>query len=488
MIRSITQKKNYKYWVFAAISIGSFGSVVDHGSVNVAAPTIADHFDADLPTVQWVVISFALTISALLLPMGRLSDLMGRTMVYITGSAVFVVGAALAGFAPTLLVLILARILQGSGAAMTQGTGMAIIISVFSPGERGKAIGLLMTVVGAGAVAGPALGGLLVTSLDWRYVFLVNVPLGILGVTACLAVLGTAEVSSEDIVRRGTRFDWLGAALSTGALITFVLAVTNGQRFGWGSAPVLGGFAAFGASLISFIWWELRASAPLLDLTLFKIRTFSYGVLAAFFTFLGSSAVLFLTPFYLQRVLDYSPRDAGLIVMPGALCMAIVGPLSGKLSDRYGWRPLTVGGLALSATGVLLLSRLSEGSSLSLIIPALVIQNCGMGTFFSPNSSSVLSVVARERYGVVAALLNLTRNTANITSLAIAIAIVTFTMGSMGFEPSLDAVTESGEAGVKSAFTSGIRHAYLTMAGMLIMGMLVSALKGESPQEADIRT
>ncbi|MCI0825697.1 MAG: MFS transporter, partial [Chloroflexi bacterium] len=217
-------------------------------------------------------------------------------------------------------------------------------------------------------------------------------------------------------------------------------------------------------------------ATPLLDMRLFQRKTFSFGAMAALLIFLGSSAVFFLMPFYLQRVLAYSPGKAGLVVVPGALCMAVLGPLSGHLSDRYGWRRFTVGGLALSAAGLFMLSRLTEGSSLALVIPALIMSSSGMGVFYSPNTSSILSAVEQERYGVVSAFLNLVRNGANVTSIAMAAAIVTATMGSMGYEPSLAAVAGGG---VTHAFTLGMSRAYLVMTVLLITGMVVSAFKFE---------
>jgi MFS family permease len=184
-----------------------------------------------------------------------------------------------------------------------------------------------------------------------------------------------------------------------------------------------------------------------------------------------------MTPFYLQNVLGYSPRAAGLVVVPGALCLTLLGPASGRLSDRYGWRIFTVGGLGLGVCGLSLLTRLTQDSSLLLVIPALVLQSCGMGVFYSPNSSSVLSAVGRESYGVVSGFLNLVRNTGNVTSVAVATAIVAATMGSLGYEPNLDAVRGGTDIGVKQAFTVGLKYAYITMAGSLLVAMAISALK-----------
>jgi EmrB/QacA subfamily drug resistance transporter len=378
--------------------------------------------------------------------------------------------------------LIGARLVQGIGAGMTQGTGMAVIISSFPSRERGKAIGMIMTIVGSGQVAGPAIGGFLVDTLGWPFVFLINVPIGLVGVVATIAIV-REQLNTQEAAQSGSQFDWMGAALSTGALVALLLAMTNGHRHGWNSAPILAAAFSFIFLSAAFIWWELRAPNPMLDLRLFLRKTFTYGVSAALLMFLGSSAVLILMPFYLQGVLGYSAWSAGLIVMPGALFMAFMGPISGALSDRFGPRVLTVGGLAASCMGVFLLSRLTADSSLYMIIPALILTSGGMGTFYSPNTSSVLSAVELYRYGIISALLNLIRNGANIISLAMATAIVTATMGSMGFEPSLDAVRHAGTSGVGHAFSVGLRNGFLTMMGLLLMAMAVSALKEKKEEE-----
>ncbi len=479
MITAVRQSANYKWWAFSAVAIGTFASVADQVSVNVALPPIARHFGSDIPTVQWVIIGYTLTISALLLPMGRLSDIIGLKRVYLIGSIVFALFALFSGLAANLGILIGARILQGAGAAMTQGTGMAIIAASFPASERGKAIGLSMAVVSTGAIIGPALGGFLVDLFGWRSVFFVNLPLMALGVSLGLAVLSdTREGGSGPAgpARRG--FDWWGAALSTGALLLFLLSITNAYRYGWGSLPIAGGLVLFGTMLSVFVWWELKTPSPMLDPRFFKRVIFSSGVSAGFLTFLGGSAIFFLTPFYLQRVLGYTPTQAGLVVVPGAVCMLFLGPLSGRLSDRYGWRPFTVGGLALSSLSLFIFSRLTETSSLTLVIPALILQSCGMGLFYSPNVSSVLSSVERESYGVISAFLNLVRNAGNVTSVAVATAIVTATMGSLGYEPSLEAVKAGAAAGVGHAFTVGLRYTYLTMTGLLLLAMAVSAFRG----------
>ena len=470
---SLTRSPNFKYWVFGALAIGILASVIDHGSVNVALPTIAEEFDTDLPTIQWVVIIYALTISALLLPMGRLSDLIGRKKVYIIGMVVLGAGAVLSGLSPALEMLFPSRVLQGVGSAMTQGTGMAIITAAFPANEKGRAIGLFMTMVGVGAVLGPAIGGVVVDAFGWRVVFFLTLPLEVIGIVATWWVMREWSEAQES---SGTRFDWLGAALSTGIMVALLLAMTTGNKVGWLSPPIIVAFAGSVVMLVSFIWWELHTDAPMLDLRLFKGKTFTFGISAAFLTFLGSSAVLFMMPFYLQNVLGYSAKTAGFVVVPGALCMAVLGTLSGVLSDRFGRRPFTVGGLASSAVGLFILSRVTEDSTLFMVVPALMLMNAGMGIFYSPNSSSVMSTVGRVKYGVVSGFLNLVRNAANVSSIAVATIIVTTTMASQGFEPSLEAVRDE-VPGVATAFTLGLRYAFLTMAGIVLASMVLSALQ-----------
>ena len=283
------------------MAVGTFASVVDHGSVGVALPSIAGYFRTDIPGVQWLVIGFAMTVIALLLPMGRLADLIGARRVYLIGSLTLIIGSLCAGFAADLGLLTLARIVQGAGAAMTQGTGMAIVIAAFPPTERGKAIGMIMTMVGAGAVAGPATGGFLVDAFGWRAVFFATVPLVL--VSAALTLLVIAGRDDNRRVRP-ERFDWLGAVLSSTALLALLLGISNAHRAGWTSPPILAAAAGFAILLAAFIRWELRCVSPMLELRLFRRRNFAQGAAANFLTFMGSSAILFMTPFYLQNVLD----------------------------------------------------------------------------------------------------------------------------------------------------------------------------------------
>ena len=475
MLSRVRASRSYKWWIFAAIAIGTFVSVVDNGSVLVALPEIEEHFHSTLPAVQWVVVGNALAISALILPMGRLGDIVGRKWVYIGGLAIFVAGSLLAGLALNLPWLVTAKVFQGFGSAMIQGNGMATVISSFSGAERGKALGTHMSVVGSGAIAGPAIGGLLVASFGWQSVFFINVPAGILTIVISWLVLGSGQESPEP-GRASSRFDWLGAGLSAMALLAFLLVVGNGHRLGWSSPAVLLGAAATVALLAGFVWWELRTSSPMLELRLFKRKLVAIGASAAWLSFMGMSSSRFMMPFYLQRVLEISPRDVGLLLIPPAVCMVLFGPVSGRLSDRFGWRVLTVSGLACSAMASLAIAFTLAGSTpVIFIVLMLMAQSAGMALFNSPNQSSLLSAVERTQYGVVSALTQLIRNSANVTSIAVATTVVVVTMGTYGVEPRLDAVSPE----VADAFVSGLKWAFLLMAAMLVTGVTLAVIRGE---------
>ena len=476
MLARIRSSPSYRWWVFFTIAIGTFVSVVDTGSVLIALPDIAGHFGADLPTVQWVVVGNALAISVLILPMGRLGDIVGRKWVYIGGLVIFVAGSALAGIGANLSWVITAKVFQGAGSAMIQGNGIATVIAAFSATERGKALGTHMSVVGSGAIAGPAVGGLLVAAFGWRSVFFVNVPIGILTILATMYVLQQPRGASADADRARGSFDWLGAGLSGLTLLGFLLVVGNGYRLGWSSPWVVAGVAATMAAFAGFIWWELRTSYPMLDLRLFKRKLVALGIGASWLSFLGSQPTRFMLPFYMQRLLELSPRDVGLLMIPAAVCMVLLGPVCGRLSDRFGWRVLTVSGLGCSALGAFLFAAyLTESSSVLFIVLMMMLQSCGMALFNSPNNSSVLGAIDRSQYGVVSSLTQLVRNSANVTSIAIATTIVVVTMATYGVEPSLDAVSPS----VADAFVAGLKWAFLVMGAMLALGIVLVLIRGE---------
>ena len=302
-----------------------------------------------------------------------------------------------------------------------------------------------------------------------------------------LAIIVVVAVVRGQAFRQDTRnrsYDFPGAALSTAVLVTFLLAVSNGASLGWGSPPIVVAGLAFVVLLAAFIWWEIRAPSPMLDLDLFRSRVFAIGISTNFMSFLGITSARFLLPFYLQAALGYTPALVGLVLLPNAVSRIVMGPVSGRLSDRYGWRLFNVAGLLLSAAGLFALASITVSSSIVLALVGIVLHSAGSGLFQSPNSASIFSAADPRRHGVVAAFVNLTRNAGNVTGIAIAASIVTAVMGSQGFEPNIDAVldAESGSRLVGS-FMTGLKAAFLVMAVLQLVGAAASAFKKSAEPE-----
>ena len=268
--------------------------------------------------------------------------------------------------------------------------------------------------------------------------------------------------------------------------MTFLMVMTNAPRLGWLYPAVLVGIGALVAFVALFIWWELRCETPMIDLRLFKLRLVSLGVAAQFISFIGNSSMRFLLPFYMQAALGFSPQQIGLIFVPASIAMIVTGPISGRLSDRFGYRWFTVCGLLFAVCGLLLLSTLTTESSVLKVAVGMLLLTGGTGTFYPPNNSSIMQQVPESRYGVMSGFINLVRNSANITGTAVATAIVAAVMVSMGFPPNLSSVAETGDVALLTAFVSGLRTAYIIVAGLLFVGVVFSFIRPASA-EVEVR-
>ncbi len=481
---SIVDSRRYKWWAYVSIAVGLLVVVMDQSGMNIAMPKVAEEFDADIPTVQWVTLSYILSISALLMPLGRLADILGRRRVYLAGFLVFIGGAIVGGTAPSFPVLLVAKIVQGIGSAGVQANGLAIVTESFPERERGKALGLYTSVVGGGLIMGPAVGGVLISAFDWRAVFYASIIAGFGAWGVAHASLLGSQNSGADQPKR-LNFDWGGAVLSSGMLATFLLGLSNSHRLGWGSAPVVTSLLAAAALFLLFIWWQRRTSDPMLDLGLFRSKNFSLGVSTRFIQFLANSAVIFLMPFYLIQVLDFEPNRAGLMVMPYAFGMGLTSPFSGRISDRYGTRWISVVGMGFSASSLFIFSQLTPDSSTTHVIIGMLLGGMGMGTFSSANSAAIMGSQSREKYSIVAAFQNLIRNSANVTGVALATTIVSFTMGDYGYEPSLASVADSEDIGVRVAFVAGLNRAFMISGGLMVLGLVLSSLHGHQRKEME---
>ncbi|MFZ9858990.1 MAG: MFS transporter [Roseiflexaceae bacterium] len=406
-----------KWWALAAVGSGTFMSTVDGSIVNIALNTIQKTFSASLGQVEWVVLAYLLSIVCLLPTMGRLGDMIGRRRVYLLGFVLFTAGSALSSFAWNIPSLIVFRMIQAVGAAMIQSMGMALLVQAFPASERGRALGYNGTIIATGVATGPVLGGLLIGTFGWRSIFYVNVPLGLLALTISWLAL------ADDTKRNEQKFDVVGAMTLGASLIAILVALTEGQHLGFDVPWVIGLFVAGIIGLIGFVRWERQHPAPMIDMGSFSVPAFSLGLMTTMIAFTGLQFNFILLPFFLQNVLHYTPQQTGLMMIISPLAIMVMSSVSGRLSDRFGPRWVTPVGILSLGFGLFGMSSLTADSTQLDIILRVVFIGIGFGFFQSPNNSSIMGSLPRERSGVTSGMLNVTRTIGQISGITLAGAI-----------------------------------------------------------------
>ena len=463
----------YKWKAFGAIAISFTTMVMSMSMVFIALSAIAEDYGVTLRAVTWVVIAQALTISALMMPMGRLADIIGRKKVHLIGLVLFAAGAIFTAFAPTFGILILARVVMAVGNAMGQSVGMAMVISVFPARERGKAIGSQTTAVAVGGSLGPIVAGLVLQVAPWETLFLML----IVPITIAF-IAGYLILDENRVSQRGTgdkpSFDWIGAFLSAAAIIILVITINNPFGVGWVSLPIIGGIVGAAVLMGGFVVWELRIKSPMLELRMFSNRVFSMAIATRFFGFMGTTATRFLLPIFLISFRGLTEGAAGMVLFLSALGMGVAAQSSGRLSDRFGERPFLIFGfMVLIATAIGF--ALVDGETPMWTVMVIVFLNgLAMGLWNVPNSSVIMGSVPPSRFGVVGALTNLARNVGNVTGQAVASAVVVGVMVSRGFDIALDEIADIPGAG--DAFVDGWRLAYILVTGFSAFGLLLAFL------------
>ena len=387
-------------------------STLDGSILNIANPTIADYFNVSIDSVQWIVTIYMLVITATLMFWGKLGDQIGSERLYSLGFLLFAVGSLACSLSFTLVLLIIARAFQALGASMMMATGIGIVFNSFPPGERGKALGFTGSMVGIGNMTGPGLGGLLVAAWGWKSIFLINVPIGLIGF-----LLASKYLPLQPSSKKTPEFDIPGTI--TFALFAFTLVISLAS----GIKPVLLSISILLFAL--FIWLENKSQKPMLDFALFKEKNFTYGNIMAFFAYSTQTFVTFLLPFYFENILQYSPTVSGLMMTIPPLSMAISAPLAGNLSDKIGPTRLTTASFILMIMAFLSLSSLDQHVNLPLIITGLLLLGIGNGCFGSPNNSSIMASIPPNKTGYTGGFISTIRNFS--FSLGIAVSVATFT-------------------------------------------------------------
>ena len=468
-------------YTFISLAIGVFCLVADQQGISMALPTISEYFSSDLPTTQWVLVSYVLAISVALLPMGRVSDLIGHKRIYVLGFGICSITTLVAGFSPSILALIIACFIRGIGSGMTQSTSMALMVSLFGRERTGQALGIYISVVGVGSAAGPLISGYLLSTYDWRILFFLLSVLGLIA-TSTAAVLVPGD-KSKRFNLSNFHFDWIGALLFTVSLNSFLQAMTWSPDLGYLDWRMIVLFLTSIFSVIGFVFRELTTSEPMMDLRFFKRRLFSSGVASAFLFFIGISCNYLFIPFYLQIVLGYEPYQIGFFTASSALSMAVVGSISGRFSDRFNPNWFTGSGLLISCLGMLILATLDMDSSWVAVVIGLILISFGLGTFYGANNKIILSAIPRNSHGVVSGFIHLVRNSASVISMGVGVVVVTSFMSSMGFAPTLAGLSVETEIAVLEAFVKGMRFVFLSFSFILMLGFFITWLGGKYMDE-----
>jgi EmrB/QacA subfamily drug resistance transporter len=404
-----------------AVNIGTFMTTLDTSIVNISLPAIARAFRMPVGgAVEWVIIAYLLVIAATLVSFGRWSDLVGRKSIYTAGLALFVIGSACCGAAPSLPLLVAARAFQGLGGAMILSTAQAIIADSFPPQRRGRAIGWNSVVIAIGFTAGPTLGGLITHYFDWRWVFYVNVPIGAIALIVSHGYLRASAGAAAARTPTGSRFDLVGAGMFAVAFVTSMLALSFGQSWGWTSVRVLSCATITAAAIWNALRVERCAARPVVDLRLLGNGIFGEALLSAFLATLAAFSVSFILPLYFEQLRGFAVNRAGLLMSALPLTIVLVAPLSGTLADRVGSRGLAGGGLLLVCVGLALLTTLSSHSTPLEIVGPLIVTGIGQGLFQSPNTRTMLNAAPATDEGEASGLIATSRVLAQSVAVAVA--------------------------------------------------------------------
>ena len=406
-----------KWLIFTVTATGTFMGTLDGGIVNIALPSMAQQFGADIESIQTVVSIYLLAVTCFLPVFGKLSDMFSRKKLYLGGFLLFGIGSLFCSVAGSLPLMIAARAVQGLGSSAMMANAQAIIAKAFVGKDRGRALGGVGAVVALGSLAGPAVGGFLIQHFGWQAVFWVNIPVCLIGIWRGLYIIPRFKPTSK------VRMDVAGAACFILACLAFLYALNDAPNQGWTSPVILGAFSLAALFFIGFYRREKTAKTPFIGLDIFKIPAISYGYAVAVLGFMAifTNAVLF--PFYANDILHIDPVQIGLLMLPFPAALAVSSTISGVLSERYSARIITTAGLGFAVAGALLFACVGEHTSFTYIVLAQLVMGCGSGTFQIPNNNTVISAAPKNKLGIVSSVNALARNAGMIMGIALSVAV-----------------------------------------------------------------
>ncbi|HEY3184145.1 MAG TPA: MFS transporter [Gaiellaceae bacterium] len=465
--------ENKKWWTLAAVSVGLFMIMLDNTVVNVALPSMQKSLHMTYSELEWVVAAYALTFAAFMLTGGKLADLLGRRLIFMVGLVIFT-GASLAcGLAPNGGFLIGARIVQGVGGALMNPATLSIITATFPPRQRGAAIGIWAGVSALALAIGPLVGGLLTEHANWNWIFFINVPIGLLGLVASPLLIQESRDTSHE-----QRPDIPGLVTSGIGLFALTYGFIEANNYGWTSGRIIGAFILAAVALAVFIVLERHQRLPMLDLSLFRDRTFAGANLAMLLIGLAMFGVFLFVSLYMQQVLRFSPVEAGATFLPMTLLIIVLAPQAGRISDRIGSRWLVGGGMTLLSASLLWYTTLGTGATFWSLLPALLLGGVGMAATMTPVTAAAMSSVPIDKAGVGSAVLNSMRQVGGSLGIGVMGAIVAATRA--------DSLRSGHTA--PEAFVAGFHDALRVAALIAFAGAIVATAMIRKTEHADQTT
>ncbi len=471
-----------KWTVLALSAAATFMTTLDGSIVNIGLPNIARTFHTGISgATEWIIIGYLVIIAAVLLSCGRLADMIGRKPIFLIGLVVFIIGSALSGLAPSLLLLILARLFQGVGGALIFSVNIAMITSTFPRNERGLALGLNAVVVSLGVAAGPTIGGVITQYLTWRWIFYVNVPICAIVLLASLYLYKEQGTPSK----QHQRFDPIGALVLAIGLAALTLGLSFGQEWGWLSVGTL---ASLGLSLVMLtvgVLVEKHVEQPIVNLSLVTNRVFALANISFMLCMMALFAPGFLLPFYFEELRGFSTIQTGLMLTPLPLMLAVAAPLSGSLADRFGSRWLSPLGLAIACFGLFLLSQLTIQSSSWDIIWRLAVTGLGQGLFQSPNTRTLMGAAPQNAQGEASGLLATGRVIGQSMSVALTgtvfAALGGAAAGTLLVSQQVHSLpTTTNIVALQNTFVSSFHAALLVCAAFAALGIFTALARGDN--------
>lgn len=428
-------------------------------SINIALPAVGREFSLNAVLLSWVASSYLLSTAVFLVPFGKLSDIYGRKKIFLYGMTIYTVSSFLSGISPSVIFLISSRVIQGIGSAMIFGTAVAILTSVYPLGERGRALGINVSVTYFGLSVGPFLGGLMTQQLGWRSLFYLNVPLGII-----IILLVIFRLKGEWAEAKGEKFDMAGSFIISLSLTMLMYGFTLLPSVN-GVILILLAIAGF----LIFIKWEARVKNPVLNVKLVRHNTvFIFSNAAALINYSATFAIGFLLSLYLQYIKAFTPQAAGLVLVAQPVVMALVSPFAGRLSDRVEPRIIASTGMGLLVLGLFALSFIGAGTAAGFIVLALMTIGLGFGLFTSPNTNAIMSSVEKKLYGVASATLATMRLTGQMLSMAISIMVFSIMIGKIKITPEYYA-----------RFLGSVKILFAVFTVLCLMGVFASLARGK---------